>query len=131
MPVGVDLSGTAVTQPAQGSGSFPTVNRTITLNARRTYQYDFGGTLAVTGTDGAPQTLPLGSIARCRFLSLRVTGGEVRLRLTTPDGATQILPITGTFLLDNPNEGSQVTAVTLAADSAGVTIEYIAAGDAA
>lgn len=129
MPITITLSGSVQSQPATGSTTFPTDTRTLTLNATRTYTRHFGGILAVTGTDGVPQVLPLGGIAAVRFLALRVTGGEVRLRITTPDGATQVIPVVGQFILDNPSTGSEITAVTLAADSTGRDVEYMAAGD--
>ena len=130
MSVQVDIAGSVSTQPSTSSGSFPTTLRTINLTTRRTHDREVGGIVAVTGTDGAPQALQLGSIAMVRFLALRVTGGEVRLRITTPDGATQVIPVTGLFVIDNPTTGSEITAVSLAATGAGIEVEYLAAGGA-
>ena len=129
MAVQIDISGAAESKPSSGSGSFPTQVKTMALNQKRTYEREFGGQLVVTGTDGAPQALPIGSIVAVRFLALRVTGGEVRLRVTTPDGATQVIPVTGLLVLDNPTTGSEMTAATLAATGAGIEVEYMVAGN--
>jgi hypothetical protein len=129
MAVTVDLSGSVVVQPAVGSSTFPTSNDTLTLGVKRTYTREFGGIIAVTGTDGTPQPLPFGSITKVKFVALRVTGGKVKFRITTADGAAQILPVTGTLVIDNPDSGSEITALTMAVVSAGPQVEYTLAGE--
>ena len=129
MPVTVEVSGSVESRPATGTTTFPTETRTVSLASRRTYTRPFGGIMAVPGTDAAPPAMPIGGLAAVRFLYVRATGGEVRLRVTTPDGATQIIPVAGQFVLDNPAAGSEITAVTLAATGTGVEVEYLAAGD--
>lgn len=124
--------------PQQGA-SFPSGSDRFPFSSSRNYPRQSGSKgFVVTGTDAAPQALPLGAVATGRFLWLRVAGGEVRLRITSPDGATQVIPVTGAFLLDNPllatDTAAVFTAVTLAgtlvAPATAVEIEYLVAGDA-
>lgn len=89
--------------------------------------------VVVTGTDAAPQALPMaGHIVRGRLLVLAVYNGEVRVRVTTPDGATQVFPVTGLMLIDNPTDGSEFTAITIAATpfaAPAIEVEYEIGGD--
>lgn len=128
MPTDVELTVSAKFTPvsggvATGTGSLPAA---ITRRYARHKQPE---QLRVVGTDGAPQVYALGSIVRGRFLYVRVVAaGEVRVRLTTPDGVAQVIPVSDLLVLHNPTDGSEFTAVTLAATAA-TEVEIAAAGD--
>ena len=129
MSVLLTVSATVVAQPGQGSASFPTETRTLSLDQKRTHRRAFGGCIAVTGTDGTPQPLAFGSITKGRFFAARTIGGEVRFRITTPDGTSQIVPIAGSFMIDSPDDGSEMTAISVASTGGGPELEYLLAGD--
>lgn len=58
--------------------------------------------------------------------SMRVEGGSLTLRFTTPDGADQLLRCSKLFVWDSPSAGSGMTALAVQ----GVAdIEIIVAGD--
>ena len=127
MPDVVTFRGSASLEPSTGSALSTAC--ALTLNFDRTYQRSVSMNLAASGTDLSPVALEFGSIVSGRFFVCRVTGGEVRLHITTPDGTAQVIPVTDSFMLHNPNVGSQMTAIAMSVDAAGPSIEYILAGD--
>lgn len=129
MSVQVSFQGSVASTPATGSSTFPTETRTLLLNATRNYTRHFGGIISVTGTDGAPQDLDFGGMATIKFLAIKVQGDKIKLRITTADGAAQIVPVSGggQLIIDNPSS-ADITAITLATVGSGVESEYLVAG---
>lgn len=127
-----------VNSDPQAGATFPGGSDRFPYSSSRNYPRQIGSKgFVVVGTDGAPQALPMGAVVNGRFLYLRVSGGEVRLRITSPDGATQVIPVTGAFLFDSPLLATDTAAVftvvtlaaTLVAPATAVEIEYLVAGD--
>jgi len=106
------LSGSLISTPltaGQGESLVPVPIQEIMALAKKHYD-------EITLSDGLPLPVSLGGLTEVNVLFLRATGGKVRLRVTSSDGATQAIPVDPLGLFISKSVG--VTAFDLTRDAA-------------
>jgi hypothetical protein len=112
--------------PATPTTTFPTLQEIANTSFSRTYSQRIADTLSVVGaTDLAPFSVPFGSITKARMVYLRASQ-TIKIKVTTLLAVDQVLPLSDMFLLHNPNEGDQITAIKVVGTA---DIECVLAGD--
>jgi len=113
MAATLTLTGTLLATPltASGSGDAPLPIPLQEIFALSKKHYD-----EVTLTDGNPLVVNLGGLSEVNVLFVRATGGKVRLRVTSSDGALQAIPVDPFHLTLTKSVG--ITAFDLTRDPA-------------
>ena len=106
----------------------PTLSDTLRTDFQGTYGASKSSRIAVVAaTDAVPYVVSLDSIAKVRFLGLRVVNGSsIKALLTSPSGTDQALKTSSLLLWHSPNSGDEITAIKLVGTA---DIEIMIAGD--
>lgn len=112
--------------PAVVGSIVPSLQDSLNTTFQGTYQASTAKRLTVMGTDQAPVAVALDSVAKARFVGLRVVNGSLKMLLTTPSGSDQAVRVSGLFLWHSPNAGDEITAIKLVGTA---DIELLIAGD--
>jgi hypothetical protein len=98
----------------------------LTFNVRKAYNGRSADVSSIAATDGSPYTLPLGTIAKVRFLGIHVLAGALKALLTNPSETDQVVRFGDWLFLHCPNPGEELTAIKLVGTA---DFEYFVAGD--
>lgn len=111
--------------PCSG-GSFPSLSQQVTLQADQTRSVSRGTSRPINSPSAFVDLLASLGLGTATHVTIRIEGGALTLRFTTPDGADQLLRCSRLFVWDSPSAGSGMTALAVE----GVAdIEIIVAGD--
>lgn len=99
---------------------------TVSTNACQTLQATQSFSRAIASPGAFVDLLAGTGIVTVKFLQLRVSGGTLEVRFTSPFGADQILPVSDLLVLSNPIAGSGLTALAVQGTA---SLEAIIAGD--
>lgn len=124
LPVILRLNGAILIEPAVPGPGASLVDA-LQLAVLRSYGASKSARPTINSTDGSPYEIPLDGMTKVRFLAI-VTGVPMKLLLTTPAGTNQAIPFAGTFVLDTPNVGQEITAAKLVGAGG---VQYLVAGD--
>ena len=128
IPVTVQHVGSLQGTPTTATTVFPSLIEIANTSFQRTYTQRISGSLTVlNATDLAPKVVPFGSVAKARVVFLRLSGGSLKVKLTSAAGVDQAILISDELLIHTPNEGDQITAINLV--GSGVDVEYSIIGD--
>ena len=118
----------AVTGSPTNSPCGPTLSDTLRTDFQGTYGASKSSRLAINGaTLLVPYTVAMDSVAKARFLGLRVVNGaSIQVLLTTPAGTDQAINVSSLLLWHSPNSGDEITAIKLVGTA---DIELMIAGD--
>lgn len=120
-------SGSVTGRPSPTVGG-PSLQDYLDTSFTGTYSAGTSKRLTVIGaTDIAPFTVALDSIAKVRFIGMRiVNGASLKMLLTSASGADQAIKLSSFFLWHSPNAGDEITAIKLVGTA---DIELMIAGD--
>lgn len=123
-PIVVNLNGSIQAQPSASTSLVPSLTNEVLLSVNKVYSYRSSDSISIN-SPSVPVTLSLGSIAKVRFMYFKVIGAAVTFVFTSPAGSAT-LKVSDLILWSDPNEGDQITAITLQGVS---DLEYILLGD--
>lgn len=102
------VSGECTSRAIQGNPSgYP--NLTIPLDERMNLEASVVGTYVLTSNTAV--SVDFGNLDEVNAITVRSTGGKVRVRLTSSDGSAQAVPVESLFVLITSTVG--ITAVDL------------------
>ncbi|TAK93712.1 hypothetical protein EPO05_06985 [Patescibacteria group bacterium] len=111
------------------TATFPSISDGLNLAVSQTRNEGKATGQTINSPSPAFQDMLAGNpMSAVRFLAIRVSGGTLILRVSSPiaGGANQLIPISDLFLISNPLVGSEFTAVGLQGSG---SIEMVIAGD--
>lgn len=130
VPVNVQHTGTISGSPPAGSlAGTQSLQEIMNTNFFATFASAKSARPSIVGATfaGTPFVFQFETIVKVRMLALRVLSGSLKLRVTSPAGAQQIIPVSGFIMLYNPAAGAEFTVI----DAEGTAdIEYVLGGDA-
>jgi len=99
------LTGALSVTPLEGDGADvgEVIGELLALSEYKLATYTLGA--------DAPVDVDFGGLTAAGVVVIKVTGGKVRVRLTSADGATQAVPVDSLFVL--VNRGTEVSAIDL------------------
>lgn len=120
------LGSVSLGPPYPSSGTFPSLSQQVSLQADQTRSISRGTGRPINSPAAYIDLLASLGLGTATHVTLRISGGSLTLRFTTPDGADQLLRCSKLFVWDSPSAGSGMTALAVQ----GVAdIEIIVAGD--
>lgn len=123
-PVTVTVTGAVTAAPAATTALSPSLQDVLPFGISRTYSYRQPSSFSVNSPTN-PVSVGLGSITKVRFVMMSVIGASVKVTITTGLG-TATFPVSERWMWSSPNEGDQITAMSLTGVS---DIEMLLLGD--
>lgn len=130
IPAVIQLQGALLGAQAPG-GPASALMEIMNVSCQGTFQFSKSARPTIIGaTPLAPFVIPFEGVTKVRFFAARARGGSLVLRLTSVQGADQLIPLgsEGLFLNFNPAPGDEFTAIALSGTG---DLEYVLAGDLA
>ena len=112
--------------PSPVSGSYPSLSQTVNLQMDQTRSTSRGQALRIARPAAYVDLFASLGLGTATHVTLRISGGALTVRFTTPDGAAQVLRCSRLFVWDSPDSGAGMTALAVQGTA---DIEIITAGD--
>jgi hypothetical protein len=113
--------------PVQPTSSpFPSLAETFSLYLTQTRQVVSPGSRALASPAAFVDLLANSGITNCRLAAIRVSGGVIQIRHSTPSYAAQIIQCSDLWVVSEPTAGSEITALAIQGTA---QVEYLLAGD--
>ena len=120
-------TGNVTGRPSPTTGG-PSLSDSFDTSFTGTYSSGTSKRLTVIGaTDIAPFAVAMDSVAKARFIAMRiVNGASLKVLLTSAAGADQAIKVSSVLIWHSPNAGDEITAIKLVGTA---DIELMIAGD--
>src|SRR5580692_2129283 len=106
-PVTVTVNGAVMANPSATTSLSPSLADTVQFGTQHTYSYKIANNFSINAPV-SPVSVVLGSIAKVRFMFLRVIGGPVQVLVTSAAGTGQTYSVSEYMLWSSPAEGTQL-----------------------
>lgn len=127
MPFAVQIAGSVQADPASPSDPATLLSSSIDLAFRGTYDAAWAGNQPINGTVPSPFVVQLGAITKVRAFAVRAVDGQsLIIKITWAGGTDQAIPVSGQWIIANPNNGDVITAIKIVGTG---RIEYLIGGD--
>jgi len=126
-PASFQHTGSLNGSPSNSGSAVPSLQEILCTTFQATYSGRKSGAPTIVGaTDGAPFVLNFETLTKVRLFGVRISGGSLKIKMTSAGGTLQSVMCSDLFLLHSPNTGDEITAINLVGTA---NIEYLIAGD--